>query len=185
MEIVFYGHRVYPNGLSQNVILALLPFAFLFLYEKACGRATRIGLGALFLVFLPNTTYLFLEIKHALLTDGIADYPHLEAQAVFFGLSALGLYLNVLAVLYATKILAHDREFAQKASIIIMGVLCGFGGVLGLGNLTSVVMLIAPAKTTLAIAQILGRISQVLLSLVLSALLAKITFNVKKQIDTS
>ena len=73
----------------------------------------------------------------------------------------------------------------QKASIIIMGVLCGFGGVLGLGNLTSVVMLIAPAKTTLAIAQILGRISQVLLSLVLSALLAKITFNVKKQIDTS
>lgn len=113
----FYGHTVlsfrhhsifFPYGLVVDIFLSLVPLLFLTLRSCVKRRGSfssflTTAVNVLFVLYLPNTVYLALELKHLILTDGIADSLSADAFMGFFGISVLGLYLTAYTVLKATR----------------------------------------------------------------------------------
>src|SRR5688572_22925732 len=96
----FYGHGVYPLGILNNLWQAIVVLPTLLLLRMALAREKRPLIRAAYVFFVlihfPQPLYLFLEIKHLILQDGVADGGQPQAVAVFSALSALGLVLSVL-----------------------------------------------------------------------------------------
>lgn len=145
-RFLLYNHLLFPGGLTANVLWALSSLVFLFLLLRAENNKNKLGKMVwlyLYILHMPNSAYLFLEIKHLILKDTIADPVSVGSFAVFGGLSMVGLALSVVQTYFiATKV----RPFtsAPRRSIAILSALSGWGVALGLINLTTVMGLINP-----------------------------------------
>jgi len=135
--VSFQGHQVFPGGLFLDVLLSLWPLVFLFL--RQIHHLPKIGRGMsfvdyllvyLFILFLPNSTYGFLEIKHLLVIDHIADSPNLASWLVFGGVS---LFCLVCTLFGNALVVRHYAQSKKEIFIYYLGlsVIAGFGTAVG------------------------------------------------------
>lgn len=146
----FYGHNVLsfggvPYGLIPDLILALLPLVFLGMLRsrnksKGCG-CLYVPMWVLFILFLPNTTYLALEVRHLYVIDNIADTRDSVAFMAFVAIGTIGLFLNVVTIINAT--------YGRSAQIIFLSFLSACGAVLGINSLNSYDAFLHPIKTVM------------------------------------
>lgn len=142
--VVFQGHQVFPGGLFVDLLQCFLPIV-LFLFLQKIGQLPKIGrhmrfidylLCFSFLLFLPNTTYAFLEIKHLFVIDHIADTPSIMSWIVLGGVSIFGL---VCTLLINWLIVRHYAQKTREVPQYYIGLslIAGFGSVVGLMDLYS------------------------------------------------
>lgn len=129
----YKGHGIYP--MYYNIALAIIPVISLWLINLLPSGSINLYryFLLLFLWYMPFPAYLFFEIKHLLLKDGIADDGSLSSIFVFGGQSLLGLVLQVITIVLFLKlnILGAPRlEF-----IILLSFIASFGACLGLTDL--------------------------------------------------
>ena len=173
----FYGHGVFPRGIIPNVAAPLLTLAILAVFlwtQRTKRKKLRKVLSYLFFLFLPNAAYLFIEIRHILFQDNIADGNELGAVLVFSGLSLIGLLLAV-----STTILAiTNMEFLKKTpqrSIVFLSFISIHGAALGLMGLTSVDGIFAPWLVIVFSLRILSSVDWLTFVILLGTILSVIT----------
>ncbi len=150
MEIVgntllFYGHGVF-NGIVTDVILAaiaLVPLWYYEVFQRLNDKKMMLACGYVWLMYMPNSIYLFLEFRHILVRDGIADSLEPQAVVVFGFLSLLGALLCVIQINLAVTKIRFFRNHKNLAAILI-SFAAAWGGVLGLHDLTSLEGVIFP-----------------------------------------
>jgi len=92
---------------------------------------------------LPNSVYLFMEFRHILLQDGVADAREPMAVAVFGILSLMGLIMSVIQI-YLTVTKVHILRNKQALSTIVLSFMATWGGVLGIHDLVSILGIVFP-----------------------------------------
>ncbi len=103
------------------------------------------------LLFIPNSAYAMLEIRHLLLIDGVADNPNIWSFIVFGGIALIGL----LTTLYGIRLIVDYYSKSKGERLIynaFLSLSCGFGAVAGLLNFVSLpVIIFPPALISVAI----------------------------------
>ena len=181
-KILFYGHQVFPIGLGMNVLLPFLTFVFLSRLKVSLEEHNFIRFvvwGTLFILWLPNSTYLFLEVKHLLFKDSIVDGWEPLGVLVFVFLSFLGLSLTVYTIWKATSGIGMLREH-QMFSVIMLCVLSSFGATLGLRDIHSVTPFVVPTQVIKYTLDILSSPGRVMFIALLGMFMAMITIWTKK-----
>jgi hypothetical protein len=173
----FYGHGV--DAITFNVILAIASpvHAAMFVYwMNTITSPWFLGLYAWFvLMFYPNPTYLFLEIKHLLFEDGVADDRPLGAIVSFGGMSIAGLALQVTSiVIYVQGVPLFTSHF--EISILLLSFLAALGGCFGLLDIASPQGMLFPWLIIKLIYQVVTRKKLIVLTFGLTLLLAALTF---------
>lgn len=147
-----YGHGIFPVGLWTNIVLALCSWIFADYFAKAVGH-WRSGAGKIwqvllwglvFVCFLPNATYLFLELRHLILVDGIADDRCLGSVLFFTGISMLGLVCAVATIVYGANRLAPLLGLNRILLMAVLSFLSSFGAVIGLLDIASTMAIVFP-----------------------------------------
>lgn len=146
LSIVFYGHKVFPLGLCTDVSLAFTSFVYLKLYLNAQRLRNKGGMyfwGYVWLMHLPNSVYLFMEFRHILLQDGVADAWEPTAVIVFGILSLLGLVLSIIQI-YLTVTKVNVLRNNQVLATILLSFIATWGSVLGIHDLVSIMGILFP-----------------------------------------
>lgn len=94
-------------------------------------------------VSIPNSLYLFLEIKHLIFKDGVADGGEYEAVFAFIAMSILGLVCAIWTILIAVRgipVLSQN----QMIAIVVLSFLIAIGSVFGLLDVASLVGFLFP-----------------------------------------
>jgi hypothetical protein len=136
--VVFQGHQIFPGGLFLDVLFSLWPLVFIFL--KLTGHLPKIGKNMslldffmvyLFILFIPNSTYGFLEIKHLLVLDHVADSPDIYSWLIFGGVS---LFCLACTLIGNYLIVRHYAKSKKEIFIyyLVLGLSAGFGSAIGL-----------------------------------------------------
>jgi hypothetical protein len=179
--VSFQGHHIFPDGLFLDVLLSLWSLAFLLL--KKYNLLPKIGRGMsfkdyfliyIFILFIPNSTYGFFEIKHLIVIDHIADPPNTLSWLVFGGASALCLACTLIGNML---IVHHFARNKQEIFIYysFLSLICGFGAVVGLLDFSSIEGLI-PLVFPLICHEIIRSPSLIFLALGTSAFLFSLGF---------
>ena len=179
--VFFQGHQVFPGGLFLDVLLSLWPFVFLFL--RRAHRLPKVGKGMfildflliyLFVLIIPNSSYAFLEIKHLLLVDHVADIPNLASWLVFGGVSLIGLALTLIG-----NFLIVDHYAKNKKEIfwyyLFLSLIAGFGASVGLLDFSSYMGML-PTVLQQIFQSFLGNFPLIILALVTSLLIFLVGF---------
>lgn len=119
-----------------NVILALIPAVMLFfINQSSTEELNRFKWLFVFELvwYLPFPTYLFFEIKHLLINDGIANELDKLSLFVFGGQSLLGLILQIFVLVSTVNLEIFGN--LNLNLIIFLSFLASFGGCLGLTDL--------------------------------------------------
>jgi hypothetical protein len=130
----FKGHGTLAMFL--NIILALLPTFLLWFTNSRPAEEIRIFRGLLMFEitwFIAFPTYLFFELKHLMLKDGIAEDSSLSSFLVFGGQSLLGLIMQIFVLVSTLKL----ELFGVPSMwlLILLSFLASFGACLGLTDL--------------------------------------------------
>lgn len=150
-KIVFFGHELFPGGIAVNFIWPIVTICTLCLLIKLQGKRSimgfvaKTGLWYLFLILLPNATYLMLEIRHLIYLDGIADEFNPISYTVFVFFSLAGLVLSIHTILLATRRL----EVLSKhfwLSTFALAFLSFWGAMVGFGDFYSYHAITKPLK---------------------------------------
>lgn len=146
-QTYFYGHGVFPLGLIGDIGLAALAPAWAALLPIVWSEAKpklHKGLMAWWaFLLMPNSTYLFLEFKHIVLTDGIADERPVTAVVAFGAMSAFGLATAILTILIAVRRYPIFRTQPRKW-ILILSFCSAVGAVIGEFDLTTLQVFACP-----------------------------------------
>uniref|UniRef100_A0A7C4XTA1 DUF1361 domain-containing protein n=1 Tax=candidate division WWE3 bacterium TaxID=2053526 RepID=A0A7C4XTA1_UNCKA len=138
-QLVFFGHAAFPGGITANLLWAASSVFFLLLLllaEKKQSKFWKMAFMYLYILHMPNASYLFLELKHLVLKDGIADKLSALPVFVFGTLSITGLVLSIAQTyVVATKITPLNKY--PQISILMLSALSGWGAILGLMELLS------------------------------------------------
>ena len=136
--ITFQGHQVFPGGLFIDVLSSLWPLIFIVL--NLTHHLPKIGKGMsfkdyllvyLFILIIPNSTYGFLEIKHLLVLDHVADNPNIYSWLVFGGVALFCLVCTLVGNLLIVK---HYAKSNREVFFYYLGLslAAGFGSAVGL-----------------------------------------------------
>lgn len=140
----FREHGV--TAMIVNVVGAILPLLFLWVFEHATSTFHPIPTMAFifcFIMYYPHPTYLFFELKHLLMKDGIADERDPLAVFVFGGLSLLGFVLQVYTILKVYGLVESLQNYGV-ISILLLSFIAAVGGCLGLTDLLTLHGLLNP-----------------------------------------
>lgn len=143
---ILWGHQVFPLGFWTNVMLAISVFSSINYFVNAYAKKQKVWsiiTGWYCFCMFPNAAYLFLEIKHLFVDDGVAEPPCLEATLFFTGFSLFGFILTIYSVLYAANRLPYPKKYRTWA-IVILSFMSSFGGVLGLLDIASLMGFVIP-----------------------------------------
>ena len=145
--LVFQGHQV-----IALIIDVLLPLVTAISIRFLIGGHTQSGKRLMYwelpliyivILFLPNSVYAMLEIKHLLMVDSVADILNASSFIVFGGVSLFGylvtLYQNILIAHFFTK-----TDLGHQKAYFLLSALGGFGGVAGLLNFNSIQGILTP-----------------------------------------
>lgn len=137
-----YGHSM--AGMILNLILPLVALTALItlsLASRIRNKKVRIAVEALsfgiFLLFLPNATYLSLELRHLQVGDRVLEDFNVMGILFFSGIVVLGWFEQVFLILAVVQWWRPLR----KLQIVWMGVLSfltTWGSVIGVERVNSV-----------------------------------------------
>lgn len=171
--IMFYGHQVFPMGLVWDVLTPSLAFIFLIYYLKAQNAGNKKGMYLweyIWLLTLPNATYLFFEFRHVLIQDGVADGKEPEAILGFGLISILGLVLTVVQIYLTTTRMSPFTKH-PRFSGILLSCACTWGAILGIHELVSMTGVIFPPSILVVSAYALS-LESIALTLVMGSLIS-------------
>lgn len=122
--------------MSFNIFLAVIPVIFGWLMYLSRNRLLRYVYGLLWILFLPNSIYLFTDITNLIRQWGrVVDPVKLVFVFQYCVLVALGLLTYILALYPFERHLQKSRGFKKKYSpekvIIVLNFIIGFGLTLG------------------------------------------------------
>jgi hypothetical protein len=136
--VYFFGHQLFPEGLTTDVLLAVLALLLLKQLKEDFQGTTPVW-GLITLCFyiggFPQPAYLGLEIKHLIVNPSLINHP--LAVIVFGGCSFLGMYLTVKQII----ILVTEFKFMSSYKFILVPLFCfiaSFGMALGQSDITSI-----------------------------------------------
>ena len=130
MPIVFFN----VEWMSFNSMLAFLAVLLGYFFLQAKPKALKIFFGLLWLVFLPNTIYLFTDLKHILYQWNQVDMFEKSLILIqYMILEFVGLVTFILAFHPFEKMLEKFAPLKRKrvALLIAFNFLVAFGLVLG------------------------------------------------------
>lgn len=120
---IFYENYLW---MTYNILLALIPVLLGWLVFEAKNKSLKIILFAAWLLFVPNTIYIFTDILHL-----PGDIYHVG----LFGGILLILQYTILLITgffaFIYSLYPVDKVFKSAKFIIILNFLIGFGVVLG------------------------------------------------------
>lgn len=166
----FQGHGL--QSIYVEIVLAVF-WIFLFLVlrhfrllPKIRRRMTLLDylVVLIFVLFIPNSTYAFWEIKHLIFHYKVAVPPNLFSYLVFGSISLLGLITSV----FGTRMIVNHYAKNQKERVIyffFLSLICGFGAMVGQLNLNSWDLLNF-SKITHAYVSLLGHPQLILVALI-------------------
>ena len=131
---VLWGHQVFPLGVIRNLLYPLQTLQILRFYSKAQKDGKKYWMLfwlTAFVLWLPNSLYLFLEIKHVLFVDNIIDDGDPVGILFFIGLSIFGLVITVYTIKKAVETIDILKR-NKVGSIFVLSMLSGFGAMLGI-----------------------------------------------------
>ncbi len=121
--------------MSFNLFLALIPVLFGYLMLKAKNSKLKLFYGFIWLLFLPNTAYLLMDIIHLFEQWTKVDYFF---KILIISQYILLLFLGVITFIYAVYFFEKMISKAKKARsfdvslvIFVLNLLIGFGVILG------------------------------------------------------
>lgn len=117
-----------------HLVPAFLAIVAAFLYLKTKWTYLKILWGVLWLLLIPNTAYIFIDVERILLHWNSLDMIMriiLIIQYIF--LEIIGVVMYLFAMLPSESIIhrKHLSQSNQKVAIILFNFLIGFGMVLG------------------------------------------------------
>ena len=136
---VLWGHQILPFGVVRNILFPLQTLQFLSFYRKVQKDDHPLWMAfwfGLFMLWLPNSTYLFLELKHVLFVDNIADNGDPLGTLFFIFLSIAGLLLTVYTIRKAVReidILGNP----PRLSIVFLCIMSAIGASIGIQDVLS------------------------------------------------
>lgn len=184
-KIDLYGHQAFPHGLTGDIALAAISLVMLILLlraEKQSDRVIKWSYRIMFGAFFPNSTYLFLEVKHLLFLDNVADKLEPEAVQLFLTLSALGLIITLTEIYVAATQLEYFKKDTIMA-IVILSSAASWGAVLGLMDLQSIDGIILPVSVIIFSINAAKVPAYWVLFFVLSSILSTLTILLKACIE--
>lgn len=132
---MFQGHAI--ASLISDVAWALAAGLITYCFVSAVKAKHKIAstlLAIPYIVITPNATYAFLEVKHLILRDGIAEPCKIESLAVFGSIALTGLFLAVLCILATTYTLKIKHTFV---AIVALSTIHAVGAALGMLDVIS------------------------------------------------
>jgi uncharacterized membrane protein len=150
MPIILYN----DGWMLYNCYLALLAVAFGLVFFVVKGKFLQFLFGFLWLIFLPNTIYIFTDLEHL-----ISEWNQVQAHLHVLLLTQYLLFeiVGILTFLYAflpfEKILKRVRSFRKiKIPVIfVFNFLIAFGMVLGrVERINSWQIVTAPTKVAIS-----------------------------------
>jgi uncharacterized membrane protein len=142
--------------MAANCEVAALSVGFAFLFLKSSGAFFKVLFGFLWLLFLPNTAYLFAGLEHfPSQWNSAGGQRHLIVILEFAAVEMFGVVTFVLAFLPLERVLKGRSREAGIAAIVLCNLLVAFGTVLGKWeHINSWVVFTRPVKVALAAMQI-------------------------------
>lgn len=138
---------------------ALLAVVFGFLYLKSKRAYLKVFWGLLWLLFIPNTAYIFVDVERlALHWDAVSMVMRFALAIQYICLEILGLVTFLLAMLPFESVIdaKHFSQRKQVVAIILFNFIIGFGMVLGrTGYTNSYVVFTQPIKVFYAVVHII------------------------------
>lgn len=173
---MFYGHEVFPFGLFANVMNGIMTPGLIYLasvlwLSDAAPTWFRYGYMWFALMTMPHPMYLFLEIKHIVLNDGIADGRPLPAVIGSSVMSLLGLICAIANVLIIVHIFPVGTQH-YYLSVIVVSFLSALGGVMGLLDITSLFGFVLPPLAVIYAGKVLLKKNLLLLTIGLTVMLS-------------
>lgn len=136
--LIFQNHMVFPGGLFLDLLLCISAISLFLILQKKC-RLPQIGknmnfwdiiLVYFFVLFIPNSTYAFFEMKHVI-------FSSLASVLVFGSVAFVGLACTLLG----NFLVVHHYAKNKKETLLyylFLSLIGGFGAVVGLLNYHSV-----------------------------------------------
>jgi len=130
MPIILFN----DGWMIYNCYLALLAVGFGFTYLQVKGKFMKVFFGILWLLFLPNTIYIFTDLEHLIFQWNVV-FLHIRylliAQYIVFEI--VGIISFLLAVIPFEQIIQKVKVFKNKKLpiLIVFNFLVAFGMVLG------------------------------------------------------
>lgn len=173
---MFYGHEVFPFGLFSNVMNGIMAPGIIYMALSLWLSGlppTWFVYGYMWFAFMtmPNSMYLFLEIKHIVLHDGIADDRPWPAVVGFSLISFLGLISAIASVLIIVRMLPVGAQY-YYLSIVVVSFLSALGGVMGLLDITSLFGFVLPPLAVIYAGKVLLKKNLLLLTIGLTVMLS-------------
>lgn len=130
-RVAYTGSFMYAWMIVPNLLLAWIPLVAALLLARPGGGILRtIGLGAVWLAFLPNAPYMVTDLVHLSLESHTGLFYFDAAMLTLFGF--LGLYLGSAALhLVHHAVTATRRRATGWAFVALVCALCGVGVYLG------------------------------------------------------
>jgi len=175
-SIVFYGHDVFPFGLWTDVTLVFTSLIWLRFYLNSQRSGSKMSMcfwGYVWLMHLPNSVYLFMEFRHILLQDGVADAREPMAVAVFGILSLMGLIMSVIQI-YLTVTKVHILRNKQALSTVVLSFMATWGGVLGIHDLVSILGIVFPPLIIMVTIKVLT-LEWIIVTLIIGTLISSLS----------
>lgn len=133
-----------------HIFPALLTVVFAYLYLKTKVTYLKVLLGIIWLLLIPNTVYIFIDIERITLHwNSLNMVMRIALIFQYICLETIGIVTYLLAILPFESII-RSRHFShsnQKMAIVLFNLLIGFGMVLGrIGYTNSYVVFTQPLK---------------------------------------
>ena len=150
-----------------HVIPALVSVLFSVLYLKSNKKTLKIIFGILWLLFLPNTAYIFTDVSRITLHwNSLNTLLRVFLSLQFIVLEIIGLGTFLLSFLPFEKIIKNRSKLEKIFLIILFNFLVGFGMVLGrTGYVNSYLIFMEPLKVLSAIFNIITSFNLLVLTI--------------------
>jgi len=144
-----------------NSEVAVLPVRFGSLFLKSKRISLRVLLGLLWILFLPNTSYLFAGLEHfPAQWHSVNGLQHFDLILEYIAVELFALLTFLLAFLPFKRVIKRLSHGEQVLAIILFNFLIAFGTALGKWkHVNSWVVFTDPIKVALSAVQILTSFS--------------------------
>lgn len=146
----------------SHTVPAFVALLFALLYLKSKNVHFRILFGVLWLLFFPNTIYIFTDLSRvALHWNTTGSSAHLSLVIQYFILEVIGILTFIFGFLPFESII-HTKHFSFKKqiySVILFNFIIGFGMVLGrVEHINSYFIFTQPIRVLSAVLHIIASV---------------------------